>query len=125
VPGAGYWACGQRVRALTVGLSILAIFILGVLIGGIRVVDAPRIGGDVGYIAPILQKPWFIGQFFTGPISLIAAWWSSSVAADPVLKTMNAHGRLADIGTLYTAVAGMLNLMATIDAAHRAAREEA
>ena len=33
------------------------------------------------------------------------------------------HARVNEIGVLYTAVAGMLNLLAMIDAAHRAARE--
>ena len=31
------------------------------------------------------------------------------------------HGRVNEIGVLYTAVAGMLNLLAIIDASHRAA----
>ena len=31
------------------------------------------------------------------------------------------HSRLWEIGTLYTAVAGMLNLLAIIDSSHRAA----
>jgi hypothetical protein len=30
------------------------------------------------------------------------------------------HARVSDIGTLYTAVAGMLNLMAIIDSSYRA-----
>jgi hypothetical protein len=32
-----------------------------------------------------------------------------------------AKSRLGEIGTLYTAIAGMLNLLAIIDASHRAA----
>ena len=35
------------------------------------------------------------------------------------------HARVYEIGTLYTAVAGMLNLMAILDAAYRAANEGA
>jgi hypothetical protein len=33
------------------------------------------------------------------------------------------HARLAEIGTLYTAVAGMLNLLAIIDSSYRASQE--
>jgi hypothetical protein len=34
------------------------------------------------------------------------------------------HARVNEIGTLYTAVAGMLNLLAIIDSAYRSARQE-
>jgi len=112
IPGAGYWILGQRVRGLVVAVSILAIFAAGVLIGGVRVVDAPT---EIG-ITALLQKPWFIGQVLTGPISIIAAIYANHV---DVLRV--SHSRSWEIGTLYTAVAGMLNLMVLIDATHRAA----
>jgi len=124
LPGLGYWLIGQRTRATVVGVSVLLTFVLGVMIGGIRVVDAPALSGKASaYVNKVVAKPWFIGQVLTGPVSLGASWWSAQVAADPKLGKMHARGRLADIGTLYTAVAGMLNLMAMIDAAHRAGRE--
>ncbi len=64
----------------------------------------------------VLQKPWFLGQVMTGPMGLICAWIGQGVAEDyPAAKS-----RLGEIGTLYTAVAGMLNLLAIIDASHRA-----
>lgn len=119
LPGAGYWLVGQRARALTVGITILALFFLGVLIAGVRVVEAPPAVGLV------MARPWFIGQALAGPISLICAWISSELSTGRYALVV-AHARVAEIGTLYTAVAGMLNLMAIIDAACRAAcREEA
>jgi len=123
VPGAGYWLLGQRARAITVCVTVLMLFVAGILIGGIRVIDAPHLFGTSGNIVSrILEKPWFVGQVLAGPISLIAAYLSGLAAKSPELKDMVAHARLADIGTLYAAVAGMLNLLTIVDSSSRAAR---
>ena len=113
VPGSGYWLIGQRARALTVGITIIILFILGMLIGGVRVVDVPN-GVLSTPVNAVSQKPWFVGQILAGPITLIA----SSIGHDDAYYA--SHSRVNEIGTLYTAVAGMLNLLAIIDAAYRA-----
>jgi len=110
IPGGGYWLLRERARAIIVCVVVLAVFVMGMLIGGIRVVDAPS---DFSPSA-LLEKPWFIGQILTGPISV-----ASSVAASHVDPLRVAHGRSWELGTLYTAIAGMLNLLALIDSAHR------
>ena len=113
VPGSGYWLIGQRGRALTVGITIIILFILGMLIGGVRVVDVPN-GVLSNPVSAVSQKPWFVGQILAGPITLIA----SSIGHDDAYFA--SHSRMNEVGTLYTAVAGMLNLLAIIDAAYRA-----
>ena len=120
VPGAGYWLIGQRRRAYTVGITILAIFMFGILISGIRVVQAPDRTGPGGLPQRILARPWFLGQVLTGPIGIASAYVSDQLASSPKYGAIEAKARLAEIGTLYTAVAGMLNLLTIIDAAHRA-----
>ena len=120
VPGAGYYLLGQRTRAVVIGVSVIALFLLGVLVAGIAVVEAPNfggpMGGPLGIVGRLLQKPWFLGQLMTGPLGLVSAWIGQGVADDyPAAKA-----RLGEIGTLYTAVAGMLNLLAVIDSSHRA-----
>jgi hypothetical protein len=112
VPGAGYWLLGQRARGTTIGLTVLILFIMGMLIGGITVVDAPQ------DFSEITAKPWFIAQFLAGPISIASAWLAGSIG-------IVSHSRSFEIGTLYTAVAGMLNLLGIIDAGYRAANEDA
>ena len=113
VPGAGYWAVRERARGMIVFVTVLLLFAAGVLIGGLRIVDAPA-----GFsLDDILQKPWFIGQVLAGPVSVAAA-----IAAGHVDVLHTSTSRSQEIGTLYTAVAGMLNLLALIDAADRAAR---
>jgi len=118
LPGSGYFLIGQRARALAVGITIIVLFILGLLIGGVRVVDPPKSYAD-NPINVVFQKPWFVGQILTGPITLITA----AIGGDdePANNFPVSHARPNEIGTLYTAVAGMLNLLALIDSAYRAA----
>src|SRR4051812_17588099 len=122
LPGLGYWLIGQRGRALACGVTILVVFLGGILIAGVRVVQAPDMNGPGNTFQRILQRPWFIGQVLTGPMGITAAVISDKLAASPNYREIETKARLAEIGTLYTAVAGMLNLLTIIDASHRAGR---
>ena len=136
VPGLGYWLIGERARAMIAGVTILLTFTAGLLIGGIRVVDVPGYdangqwknailagtGQPVSALraapaAEVMNKPWYIAQTLVGPANWVATW--GSIAAGQAGHRQST-ARIFDIGTLYTAVAGMLNLLALIDAAHRA-----
>jgi hypothetical protein len=145
LPGAGYALIGQKTRGFAVGVTILLLFVSGLLIGGMRVVDSSYIESvqqrqererteadqrrynphyaPPNPIARTLQKPWFIGQVLAGPVAIasnvIATRWGGE-SGSPF-----SHARVYEIGVLYTAVAGMLNLMAIIDAAYRASNEGA
>jgi hypothetical protein len=179
IPGAGYWLIGHRLRGSVVGVTIIILFVFGILLGGIRVIDVPGYD-DQGYapyvryerrrpppnrnVAPqdlpvreyktihptdeaasddwqpvsdwkwtlrahllpeVANKPWFVGQILSGPICLLAAYVSLDAShpispGGAVSAIPRSHARIAEIGTLYTAVAGMLNLLAIIDAAYRA-----
>ena len=160
VPGGGYLLIGQRARGLTIGLAVVALFFLGLLIGGVRSLEVPgwdergrmiRLS-DRGYrvhpddaayrrghwvmrrsfLSEIRAKPWSIAQALSGPLAAAGAWWSIWAATDPDGDNGDgeppgvvSHGRVNEIGVLYTAVAGMLNLLAIIDASHRAAQAQA
>jgi hypothetical protein len=191
VPGGGYYVLGQRGRAASICVSVIALFLLGILIGGIRVADPPGWGaygymtqivltplgnGELeekrvepsspqeeanpaqdrndqvqgpalftGFTGELSDKPWFVGQVLCGPISLIAATISvhearpiatatpaDSSAVDSMGNPLTApqqhvpmsHARSWEIGTLYTAVAGMLNLLAIIDSTFHVNKEE-
>ena len=93
-------------------------FLMGILIGGIRVVQAPDLTAPGNVMQRVLARPWFIGQVLAGPVGVGAAFLSDKAAE--AYPGIEAKARLAEIGTLYTAVAGMLNLLTIIDAAHRA-----
>ena len=122
LPGAGYWLIGQRGRAITCGVTILLVFFAGIFIAGVRVVQAPDMSGPGNTFQRVLQRPWFIGQVLAGPVGIGAAMTSNALAQSEKYGQIESKARLAEIGTLYTAVAGMLNLLTIIDAAHRAGR---
>lgn len=134
LPGLGYWLIGARGRALVSGTTIVILYVLGLLIGGIRVIDVPGYDGlgfafgtnpAVRQIRPkplttaVFEKAWYIPQSLVGPINIAASYGSLQAARAGHARST---AKLADIGTLYTAVAGMLNLFVLIDAAHRAAK---
>ncbi len=175
VPGGGYFLIGQRARAMVVGISIIALFLAGILIGGIRIMDPPgwgqygfqdqlvqrfdrqhqELSTDITRVEPssatqaqdprendrdrtvgsalidepiseLSDKPWYVGQILCGPLTLAA----SALSVDLAKPTANSsvpqegvamsHSRSWEIGALYTAVAGMLNLLAIIDSTYRA-----
>ncbi|MGE5611400.1 MAG: DUF6677 family protein [Bacillota bacterium] len=122
LPGAGYWLVRERARSLTVGITIIVLFGMGLLIGGIRVVEAPSTAsGNPLQIA--LDKPWFVGQVLAGPMALASASLGHPAAESGRPGGIYlSHSRVNEIGTLYTAVAGMLNLLVIIDATSRATR---
>jgi hypothetical protein len=147
LPGSGYLLIGHKTRGIVIGVTIIVLFVLGLLIAGIRVVDVPGFDrGTAVYVnssgtkvfrpgpndrwamkarpfSEIANKPWFVGQVLAGPICLISARWSLDLAKPTQEDPRGwpaSHARIAEIGTLYTAIAGMLNLLATLDAAWRA-----
>ena len=163
VPGGGYWVIGQRARALTTGLTIVALFALGLLVAGVRALEVPGWDEDGSRIRvkasgekaepadrfaysqarwvlarnPLIElrsKPWYIAQVLNGPMALAASAWSIWASTPPDAAGPDAgrdppgatsHSRVNEIGVLYTAVAGMLNLLTIIDASHRAAQPQA
>ena len=169
LPGGGYFLIGQKIRGAVIGISIILLFMLGVLFAGVRVIDVPGYNdrGEAIYtrmeqnnqremrevrgtnplpgptssewqpVGPwkwimrshgfleIANKPWYVGQILTGPLCLIASNYSIDVSRptqgpERAMGVPRSHGRIYEIGTLYTAVAGMLNLLAIIDASYRA-----
>lgn len=117
LPGLGYLLIGQRARGLTIGLTILSLYVMGLLIGGMKVVEQPSFtdaSGLNGHFTALFQKPWYVAQILAGPVTLLAA----NIGLNDGYAV--SHARVNEIGTLYTAVAGMLNLLAMIDSSYRA-----
>lgn len=139
-PGAGHFYLGQRARAVCIAAGVLSLFMGGLLIGGIDVIDRKD------------NTIWFVGQALTGPIAfgMDAAHQSMKVVGPTkqldgrVVDTLrdpypgevrdpaghaapapnsapaplgHALGRMNELGTLFATIAGMLNLIVIIDAA--------
>src|SRR4051812_3718292 len=50
VPGSGYFLIGQRTRGIVIGVTIITLFLSGMLLAGVRVIDVPgfdRVGQPV------------------------------------------------------------------------------
>ena len=150
LPGAGYFLLGQVARGTTIGVTILLLFAMGMAVAGARVIEVPGFDdhGSAVYVdlppgadaqprkrwiviqepfRQILDKPWFMPQLLAGPVALVSAKYSLYLAEPKapgaaISRLSRSHGRLFEIGTLYTAVAGMLNLLAIIDASWRASQ---
>jgi hypothetical protein len=118
IPGASHFLFGERRRGVIIGVTVVLLFLAGVLMGGVRVVEFPSSSGP-SLLSRILSQPAFIGQFFAGPLALAFGFWSHQVASNPATADIMSHSRLYDICVLYTGFAGALNLLAIIDATAR------
>ena len=98
VPGGGHFLLKETKRAIILFVAITILFVLGIYLGSIAVVD------------PVNEKLWYIPQMMVSPaVSLIG---KATVA-----KGLESFGKPNEIGQVYTAIAGMLNLLCVIHAA--------
>jgi hypothetical protein len=119
-PGMGHIHLGERKRGFLVMFGVLFIFLGGVLIGGLDVVDRKD------------DRLWFLAQVLCGPIAIAADtanqrilkpmpgnWVDRYEEGDPQV-TRQLHrkslGHVNEMGTLYCALAGLMNLVAILDA---------
>ncbi len=141
LPGLGHWYLGEKKRAVLIASGVLGLFLGGMFIGGIDVVDRQE--------DPI----WFIGEALVGPLAFgvdyVHQHHFKVLVKDPagpgmILRSAlpgeirnpdgtpgvaapgqnppntKSLGRMNELGTLFSTIAGMLNLIVVIDAAvHR------
>ncbi|XAL98147.1 hypothetical protein OT109_11120 [Phycisphaeraceae bacterium D3-23] len=124
LPGLGHLLIGEVKRGIILATAIGTLWIGGLLVGGIGVVQFKTHKDQV--------RPWFLGQMLIAP-SLVVEYTHDRYRAhypgleptpDPDGPTLYepSYGRPYEIGTLYTALAGLLNLLAIIDVAYREPR---
>lgn len=110
LPGLGHWFLGHRRRARLIAAGIGALYLGGLLIGGLGIIDREK------------KFLWYCGQVLVGPVTpVINAWHARHYAPDDPSYSVNhvyprpsfSHGH--EIPTLFTTVAGMLNLLAILD----------
>jgi TM2 domain-containing membrane protein YozV len=106
LPGSGHLLLGQRIRGLRVMAGIGGLLVLGVLIGGVDAVDSLR------------DRLWYLAQLPAGPLVIVL-----DVLSQKVVRTMDAPagyhaiglGHINAIGTLYIALAGLMNVVVMLD----------
>ncbi len=114
LPGLGHYLLGQKARGVILVVSILGLWLGGLIIGGISVIDREQ------------HTAWFIGQSLIGPSILVNSYHQSlrhrqvgGPQPDDNALYEPSYGRMHEQGTLYTALAGMLNLLAIMDVIYR------
>lgn len=119
-PGAGHVALGEVKRGVCVAAGILGLFLGGLLIGGIDAVDRKE------------DFWWFAAQAGVGPTAFgVDAIHQSLKVEDEQTGRMRSPypdedgaytkslGKINEIGALYCALAGLLNVIAVLDAGWR------
>lgn len=99
VPGAGHYLLGRRGRALVLFLAIVIMFVFGLLMKGQFFSVAS---------ASYLETLGYFGELCVGLPMPIASFFGYS-GGDPFFAS-------ADFGTAFLVSAGMLNLLAILDA---------
>ena len=99
IPGLGHLILGKYIRALLLSLSILGMFAIGLAAQG-KIYSAGT--GD------ILDILGFAGQLGTGLLCGLAHWFNWGAASSV--------NTLADYGTKFIVIAGLLNYIAAVDA---------
>jgi len=137
IPGLGHALGGDRKRGLCVGVGVLGLFFSGILVGGIDTIDSKE------------DRIWFFGQALVGPIAFGVDYLHQNhfKVIDPLTKQRRSAyptegrdpatgqatpggtppnrksvGKMNEIGTLFSTIAGMVNLIAIIDAGFPSSR---
>ncbi len=131
VPGLGQISLGHAKRGLLAMAGVLGLFMGGLLVGGIDCVDRRE------------DRLWFYLQACAGPVAFAADWaneaYVRSGAAgelvatppattidrgpEPKVSTLKGITYANELGTLYCALAGLLNVVVVLDALTRLPRE--
>ncbi|MHC4106685.1 MAG: DUF6677 family protein [Planctomycetota bacterium] len=125
-PGLGHISLGQRKRGLLIMFGVLFLFLGGVLIGGVDVVDRRK------------DRLWFVAQSLCGPIAFGVDLVNQYVKNPDRFDRDGARGvsdgaqrqydqlqyrttslvHVNEIGTLFAALAGLMNLAVILDVLH-------
>ena len=101
LPGLGHWVTGRKFKALLLGGSILGLFFLGMALGDFADFDRQR------------HPYYWAGQMMLGA----PAWMTSILASSARFTSVLPY---QDAGLLFTTSAGFFNVIAALDAFHRA-----
>lgn len=138
LPGLGHLVLGQVRRGILVAVGVLGLFFGGLGIGGLSVIDRQQ--APIWFIAQALNGPiafaanWIHQHHYKVPGVGVqpARSFGPNEALDPATGQLvtdararglkppltKSLGRINEIGILYIAIGGMLNLIAIIDAAY-------
>lgn len=119
-PGLGHWKNGEADRGRRIMLGVLGLFLLGLLAGGLDCVDRRD-----DYL-------WFIAQAGNGPIAFVADAANNFFlkqgqvgvmlplslpgGGTAEINSFKSVGFVNEVGTLFIAMGGLMNVVALLDA---------
>ena len=112
VPGAGHLWLQRRGRGIIIFATVLLAFVIGVLMRG--PLFHPGGAGDV--LSRLIELGGFIANLASGLMYFVAVW---SGYAPPDQASHN-----ADYGSIFIVMAGLLNILAMVDAYEIATRQK-
>ena len=130
LPGLGQILLGHRQRGIYAMVGVLGLFVGGLFLGGVDCVDrredalwfyaqagAGPIAFGADYANGALLKSGRVGELVESPTPF------GSRAPPPQVSTLKSVTLMNEIGTLYCALAGLMNLVVIMDALKRVPRE--
>jgi TM2 domain-containing membrane protein YozV len=106
LPGLGHISLGQKRRGFLIMFGIFFLVLCGVLVGGIDAVDHTNDG------------LWFIAQVWCGPVVIgVDMLTQFFIVPLPISEraTLVGLSHANEIGTLFIAMAGLMNFVAMLD----------
>jgi len=103
VPGVGHWYLGDRARAWVFFVTITVTYAIGLYIGGFK-----------STVNLQTNTAWFFGQIFAGGPTVL------SLILGALPNAQASYSKTLDLATIYTGVAGLLNIFVIFDALNRA-----
>ena len=128
VPGLGHFYQGRTGKGILYAVCILGLYVIGMVMGEGKVVYWRWVNP---FNNPEKFCLYYLGQFFVGLPAFPALiqstlhhygkdpilWGLMAEPTQTVLNGLQRHlGKLVEIGTIYTTVAGLLNILAIYDA---------
>ena len=103
IPGGGHFLLKRTSRGLILAVSVIMIFLLGLMMRG--ALFQPQ-GGDL--LTMVIYYGGFIGDLLAGVLYFLTVWLGYSQP--------DQAGHVHDYGTKFLVTAGLLNLLAMVDA---------
>ncbi len=114
LPGLGHYLIGERRRGSILAATVGTIWLAGLLIGGVSVIDRRD------------HPAWFLGQMLLAPSVVVdfGHQYLRNQTPNPVPNPTSSppyepsFGQVYEQGMLYTLLAGLMNLLAIMDVAY-------
>ena len=112
IPGSGHFFLGRRGRGIIVFATVAVAFLVGILMHGPMFQVGP--GGDL--LSRLIQYGGFLGDVAAGLPYFLSVWFGYN-QPDQATHT-------ADYGSKFLVCAGLLNILAMVDAYEIATRQK-